>query len=80
MNTNTKKLKNTAAVWIVLALSVLGGRPVLAAETSNPTGHWKTAFFKRGQMDNANDRGVSWDIRVEGCKPLHIGHNLQPAS
>ena len=70
---NIQKLKNTAAVWIVLALS---GGSTLAAETSNPTGHWKTAFFKRGQMDNANDRGVSWNIRVEGWKLLHIGKKL----
>ena len=34
MNRNTQKLKNTAVVWIVLALSVLGGRPVVATETS----------------------------------------------
>ena len=73
MNTNTKKLKNAAAVWIVLALSC---GSTFASEASNPTGHWKTAFYKRGQMDNAEDRGVSWNIRVEGCKSLHISRSL----
>ena len=73
MNTNTKKLKNAAAVWIVLALSC---GSTFASEASNPTGHWKTAFYKRGQMDNANDPGVSWNIRVEGWKLLHIGLSL----
>ena len=56
-------------------LALCGGS-TFAAEASNPTGHWKTAFFKRGQMDNANDQGVSWNIRMEGCKLLHIGPNL----
>ena len=54
INSNIQKLKNTAAVWMVLALS---GGSTFAAEASNPTGHWKTAFFKRGQMDNYN---ISW--------------------
>jgi hypothetical protein len=54
INSNIQKLKNTAAVWMVLALS---GGSTFAAEASNPTGHWKTAFFKRGQMDKYN---ISW--------------------
>jgi len=73
MNRNMQKLKNAAAAWIVLALS---GGSTFAADAPNPTGHCKTAFLKRGQMDNANDQGVSWNIRMEGCKLLHIGPNL----